>query len=157
MSSPEETARRSAEAMRFLAGLLDGSESLPGLEIDTDLRWILLTALASTGYVDRARIEEELARDNTISGQENAAGAIAALPDADAKRESWEKGAVREDVANETQRHIAYVFDIDDVRPVGGADAAPAVRLAALRPDGLVDGGDVAARPANAAFEPAMQ
>ena len=32
-------------------------------------------------------------------------------PDADTKRESWEKGAVREDVANETQRHVAYVFD----------------------------------------------
>ena len=104
-------AGRSAEAMRFLAGLLDGSESLPGLEIDTDLRWILLTALASTGYVDRARIEEELSRDNTISGQENAAGALAALPDAEAKREAWDKGAVREDVANETQRHVAYVFD----------------------------------------------
>ncbi|HEX4978339.1 MAG TPA: aminopeptidase N, partial [Nocardioides sp.] len=41
-------AGRSPEAMRFLAGLLDGSESLPGLTIDTDLRWILLTALAST-------------------------------------------------------------------------------------------------------------
>jgi aminopeptidase N len=104
-------AGRSPEAMAFMAGLLDGSESLDGLTVDPDMRWILLTALASTGYVDRARIDEELAADNTISGQENAAGAIAALPDAASKEESWVNGAVRRGVANETQRHIAYIFD----------------------------------------------
>jgi aminopeptidase N len=104
-------AGRSPDAMAFMAGLLDGSERLDGLEIDTDMRWVLLTALASTGYVDRARIDQELAQDNTISGHENAAGAIAALPDPASKEESWLDGAVRDGVANETQRHIAYIFD----------------------------------------------
>ncbi|MGN6578212.1 MAG: aminopeptidase N [Nocardioides sp.] len=105
-------AGRSSEAMAFMAGLLDGTESLEGFTVDTDMRWILLTALASTGYVDRARIERELAADNTISGHEKAAAAIAVLPDPAAKEESWLKGAVREDVPNETQRHIAYTWDV---------------------------------------------
>ena len=105
-------AGRSPEAMAFMAGLLDRSASLDGLEIDTDLRWILLTALASTGYVGRARIEQELAADNTISGHENAAGALAALPDPETKEQSWIDAAVREGVPNETQRHIAYIFDV---------------------------------------------
>ena len=105
-------AGRSPEAMAFMAGLLDGTETLEGFTVDTDMRWILLTALASTGYVDRARIEQELAADNTISGHEKAAAAIAVLPDAEAKEESWLKGAVRKDVPNETQRHIAYTWDV---------------------------------------------
>jgi aminopeptidase N len=105
-------AGRSPEAMAFMSGLLDGTESLEGLTVDTDMRWILLTALASTGYVDRARIEQELAADNTISGHEKAAAAIAVLPGPAAKEESWLKGAVREDVPNETQRHIAYTWDV---------------------------------------------
>jgi aminopeptidase N len=109
--TPYSGAGRSDEALDFLAGLLDGSTSLPDREIDADLRWVILIALASRGRVDRARIDEELARDNTISGQEKAAAAIAVLPDAAAKAESWETGAVRKGVPNETQRNVAYVFD----------------------------------------------
>lgn len=104
-------AGRSTEAMRFMAGLLDGSESLEGLTIDTDMRWILLIALAAGGHADRARIEKELASDNTISGHEKAAAALAVLPDPDAKAQAWADGAVRDGVPNETQRNIAYVFD----------------------------------------------
>ena len=104
-------AGRSGDAMRFMAGLLDGSESLEGLTIDTDLRWILLIALAAGGHADKARIEKELAADNTISGHEKAAAALAVLPDPDTKAESWADGALRDGTPNETQRHIAYVFD----------------------------------------------
>ncbi|WP_343065180.1 aminopeptidase N [Nocardioides mesophilus] len=104
-------AGRSPEAMRFMTGLLDGSVVLDGLDVDTDMRWTLLTALASTGAVDRARLEHELAQDHTSSGREKAAAAIAALPDAEAKEHSWRQGAVDEGVPNETQRHIAYIWD----------------------------------------------
>jgi aminopeptidase N len=104
-------AGRSPEAMDFLAGLLDGTASLEGFTVDTDMRWTILTALASAGRVDRARIEQELASDNTISGHEKAAAAIAALPDAETKEESWIAGARRKGTPNETQRHIAYIWD----------------------------------------------
>jgi aminopeptidase N len=62
--------------------------------------------------VDRARINQELAADNTSSGHENAAAAIAALPDAASKEQSWLDGAIRKGVPNETQRHIAYTWDV---------------------------------------------
>ena len=92
----------------------DGEESLPGLTVDTDLRWALLTALAAAGRADRAAIEAELARDNTISGQERAAAARTVLPDPEAKEEAWQAAVVREDVPNETQRQIAVHFQVTD-------------------------------------------
>jgi aminopeptidase N len=98
--------------MDFLAGLLDGTSHLEGFTVDTDMRWTILTALASAGRVDRARIDEELAADNTISGHEKAAAAMAALPDAASKEQSWLDGAIRQGVPNETQRHIAYIWDV---------------------------------------------
>ncbi len=104
-------AGRSPQAMELFAGLLDGSVVLDGLTIDTDMRWSILTALASTGAVDRARIEQELATDNTNAGKEKAAAALATLPDAEAKEQSWLTATASDDVPNETQRHIAYVWD----------------------------------------------
>jgi aminopeptidase N len=116
--SSYDGAGRSPEALDFLAGLLEGTESLEGLTIDTDLRWTILVALASAGRVDRARIDQELAADHTISGREKAAAAIAALPDPESKEQSWLDGIEREEVANETQRHIAYVWDAAGQRDV---------------------------------------
>jgi len=107
-------AGRSEKACAFMAGLLDGSVVLEGLEIDADLRWILLTSLAANGAVDGDRIREELANDQTISGQERAAGALAALPDPATKAEAWNDAAVRKGVPNETQRSIAYIFDTSE-------------------------------------------
>jgi aminopeptidase N len=93
-----------------VTGLLDGSLSVPGLDIDTDLRWNLLVGLAKTGAVDDARIEEELACDRTISGQENAAAARSSLPDPDAKAAAWHELVADPEVPNETHRSIAECF-----------------------------------------------
>ena len=50
------------------------------------------------------------ARDNTISGQERAAAALASRPTAEAKAEAWEIAVVRDDVPNETQRSVVLAF-----------------------------------------------
>ncbi|HQR27377.1 MAG TPA: aminopeptidase N, partial [Nocardioides sp.] len=107
-------AARSDDAFDLLAGLLDGSTSLPGLEVDADLRWTLLTALARGGRADEARVAEELARDSTISGQEHAAMALTVRPTPEAKAQAWRDAVERDDVANETQRQIAYAFPVAD-------------------------------------------
>ncbi len=107
-------AGRSDDACAFMAGLLDGSVRLEGLEIDQDLRWILLTGLAANGHADRDRIRAELKDDHTISGQERAAAAMAAIPDAQDKADAWHEAVVRDDVPNETQRSIAYIFDTSE-------------------------------------------
>jgi aminopeptidase N len=112
------TAAHSDRALADLEGLLDGSLEIDGLVVDTDLRWTLLCGLAKNGRADGARIDEELARDNTISGKEHAAAARALMPTPEAKAEAWELAMVRDDVPNETQRSIVLAFQAygqDDV------------------------------------------
>ena len=104
-------ARRTAtRRSRRSRALLDGSVTFEGLEVDTDLRWTLLTGLVRAGRADADRIDAELARDNTISGQEHAAAARAARPTAEAKAQAWEDAMVRDDIPNETQRSIVLAF-----------------------------------------------
>ena len=105
-------AARSDDALDRLEGLLDGSVTLDGLAVDTDLRWTLLKTLAARGRADQDRIGEELARDNTISGQERAAAARAMRPTAAAKDQAWTDAVLRDDVPNETQRNIALAFNV---------------------------------------------
>jgi aminopeptidase N len=93
-----------------VAGLLDGSEAIEGLEVDTDLRWMLLIGLAKVGAADDARIDQELDCDRTISGQEYAAAARASQPTAEAKAAAWADLVDNPDVPNETHRSIADSF-----------------------------------------------
>ena len=98
------------QALADLGGLLDGSLPIEGLAIDTDLRWTLVTHLARAGRFGADEVAEELERDNTISGQENAAAALASRPSAEAKAEAWEQATVQENVPNETHRSICLAF-----------------------------------------------
>jgi len=105
-------AAHSEDALAYLAGLLDGSVTLEGLAVDTDLRWTLLTALTTNGKADQAEVDAELGRDNTISGQEHAAAALTVRPTAEAKEQAWRDAVERDDVPNETQRSIALAFPV---------------------------------------------
>ncbi|CAN5571845.1 aminopeptidase N [soil metagenome] len=105
-------AATSPEAQECLAGLLDGSQSLTKLSVDTDLRWTLVSALARTHRFAEAEIDAELKRDDTISGREQAAAARAMQPTPQAKERAWHDAIVRDDVPNETQRSIAMAFQI---------------------------------------------
>ncbi|PRX96207.1 aminopeptidase N [Allonocardiopsis opalescens] len=90
----------SAEHLRFIAGLLDGSAPLPGLEVDTDLRWSLLHALVSAGAADDAAIAAELERDPTAAGERAAATARASVPTPQAKARAWQQIAAGDELAN---------------------------------------------------------
>jgi aminopeptidase N len=81
----------SADDLALLAGLREGSASLEGLAVDTDLRWQLLYRLAARGVAGPAEIEAELARDATDAGARHAATCRAALPDPAAKLEAWQR------------------------------------------------------------------
>ena len=100
------------EGLDFVQGLYDGSAPLRGLTIDTDLRWSLLKALALGARAGDEQVQAELERDRTISGQEHAAGVLAVIPTAEAKEAAWRDAVVRDDVPNETQRSIAYSFQV---------------------------------------------
>ena len=80
---------RTDEHTALLKSWLDGSDALPGLTIDTDLRWAFVSRLASLGALPESAIDEELERDSTAGGQRQAAAARAALPTAEAKAKAW--------------------------------------------------------------------
>jgi aminopeptidase N len=81
----------SAGDLALLAGLLDGSEQIDGLAIDTELRWRLLRRLVSRGAAGEAEIEAELVRDATDAGARHAATCRAAIPEPAAKEATWQQ------------------------------------------------------------------
>ncbi|GAA4192379.1 aminopeptidase N [Gryllotalpicola kribbensis] len=77
------------EQLAIVAGLRDGSVTLPGLSVDTDLGWELLQSLVVGGKAGTAEIDAALAADNTASGNQSAAHARAALPTLEGKTAAW--------------------------------------------------------------------
>ena len=65
----------SPEQLDTVQGLFDGSLPLEGLDIDTDLGWELLIALAAGGRATAEQIEARLDEDRTASGNQSAAHA----------------------------------------------------------------------------------
>ena len=107
---------RREEHHGFLRALLGGHVSLPGLQVDTDLRWHLLHRLVAAGALGDAEIEAELARDNTDLGQQQAASARAARPTAAAKAAAWAAVVERDDLPNAIQTATIGGFGHPDQR-----------------------------------------
>ncbi len=113
----------------LLADLLDSDPAdlgLPGLQVDTDLRWRIVTALAGAGHIDADGpetpfIDAEAARDNTAAGRRSAAAAAAARPQAAVKRAAWTQVIEDDTLANITARSIINGF----VAPGQAAVLAP--------------------------------
>ena len=93
-----------------VAELFTGDIELDGLDIDTDLGWELLIALAAAGRTDEAGIADYLSTDNTATGAQSAAHARAALPTAEAKRAAWNSLVVADDAPNTIVRTTAMGF-----------------------------------------------
>lgn len=97
-----------------LADLLDRSPEdlgLPGLEIDTDLRWRIVTALATAGDIDADGpatpfIDAEVQRDPTAAGKRHGAQAATARPQLQVKEEAWTRVVEDDTLANITARAI---------------------------------------------------
>ena len=83
--------------------ILEGS--LAGLTVDTEMRWVLVKALADRGVFGNKEIDEELARDNTADGVRHAAEARALIESASAKEETW-KALTTTELSNHIQRHM---------------------------------------------------
>ena len=83
------TARTDTQ-LDLVSGVLDGTEQIPGLAVDADLRWALLQRLVATGRADTAAIDAELVRDATAAGQRHAATTRAMRPTIEGKQEAWE-------------------------------------------------------------------
>jgi aminopeptidase N len=90
----------SAGYVDVVGSLLSGETTLPGLALDTDLRWSLLSRLAAHGRVGTAEIDAELRRDDTAAGRRHAAAVRAALPDPAAKDLAWAAVMENDDTHN---------------------------------------------------------
>lgn len=101
---------RSEQQLDTIAGLLDGSATLPGLTVDQDLRWELVASLVVGGRIGQEQIDAELEKDNTSTGQNAAALATAAIPTPEAKAAAWDSIVVKGDLSNAIQASAVAGF-----------------------------------------------
>ncbi|CAB4617636.1 MAG: aminopeptidase N [Actinobacteria bacterium] len=101
---------RSDKQLNTVADLLSGKTQMDGLEIDTDLRWELLTALSVGGKATKERIDVELEADNTANGQKAHAAAIAALPELKSKQEIFDKLVDTDQMSNALVNSASLAF-----------------------------------------------
>ncbi len=85
------SAAHTPAQLERITQLLDGSWEVPGLQIDTELRWHLVTVLAREGGLGPDRIDHELDRDRTDIGERRAMTARAAMPDPQQKAAAWKR------------------------------------------------------------------
>ncbi|MBT2493655.1 aminopeptidase N [Streptomyces sp. ISL-96] len=101
---------RTADQLDLLQGLLDGTETVDGLAVDTEMRWAFVGRLAATGRADEKAIAAELERDKTSAGELHAASARAARPTAEAKAEAWASVIESDTLPNSTQEAVIGGF-----------------------------------------------
>jgi aminopeptidase N len=104
------TARTDAAHLAAVRAVLDGEVAIDGLDLDVDLRWHLVTALARAGAIDLAQIEAERERDPTDLGERHAATARASLPDARAKAWAWTRLVEEETLSHTMSRQLLAGF-----------------------------------------------
>lgn len=97
-----------------LIALLDGAPTelgMAGVDVDTDLRWRIVTALATAGVIDAdgpqtPRIDIEAQRDPTAAGKRHSAQAAAARPQFNVKDEAFITVVEDDTLANASGRAI---------------------------------------------------
>jgi len=104
------SSARAPAHLATVSGLLDGTVDVPGLRIDTDMRWALLSGLVAMGAAGDAQIEAEADRDPTAAGQRHAATSRARRPTAEAKAEAWRLATEDDTVPNATNIAIIRGF-----------------------------------------------
>ncbi|MER5492164.1 aminopeptidase N [Streptomyces sp. NPDC002490] len=107
---------RTPEQLDLLEGLLDGTQTVEGLAVDTELRWALVQRLAAVGRFDEAEIAGEYERDRTAAGERHAATARAARPTAEAKAEAWASVVESDALPNAVQEAVIGGFVQTDQR-----------------------------------------
>ena len=102
------------DQLDLVAGLLDGRTELPGLLVDTGLRWALLRRLAAAGRAGDTEIDAEMARDPTDAGRRHALGCRAAIPDAGHKAAAWHLLAESQELGTAGVSDVALGFALPE-------------------------------------------
>lgn len=107
--------RHSTSRTELLRGLLQGTVTVPGLTVDSDLRWLLWQALAAGGNAARAELEAELERDTTASGRVGYTTAAAAFPEPAVKAAAWQDAVHSDDLSNQLLSATIEGFTIGSI------------------------------------------
>jgi aminopeptidase N len=107
---------RTPEQLDLLDALLDGSQTIEGLVVDTELRWAFVQRLAAVGRFDETEIAGEYDRDRTAAGERHAATARAARPTSEAKAEAWASVVDSDKLPNAVQEAVIGGFVQTDQR-----------------------------------------
>ena len=105
------------DQLDVVAGFLEGTSALEGLDVDQDLRWDLLTGLVAAGRFGEERIHAEETRDRTTTGRERTAEARAAIPTPEAKKATWRALVDDSSMPNETQVRVLRGLTSVERRP----------------------------------------
>ncbi|WP_149830437.1 aminopeptidase N [Streptomyces tailanensis] len=107
---------RTPEQLDLLEALLEGTQTIEGLAVDTELRWSFVQRLAAVGRYDEAEIAGEYERDKTAAGERHAATARAARPTPEAKAEAWASVIDSDKLPNAVQEAVIGGFVQTDQR-----------------------------------------
>ncbi|OYP17570.1 aminopeptidase N [Streptomyces sp. FBKL.4005] len=107
---------RTPEQLDLLEGLLDGTQTIEGLAVDTELRWAFVQRLAAVGRYDETEIAGEYERDRTAAGERHAATARASRPTPEAKAEAWSSVIDSDKLPNAVQEAVIAGFVQTDQR-----------------------------------------
>ncbi|WP_026252632.1 aminopeptidase N [Streptomyces sp. PsTaAH-124] len=107
---------RTPEQLDLLNALLEGSQTIEGLAVDTELRWAFVQRLAAVGRFDEPEIAGEYERDRTAAGERHAATARAARPTEEAKAEAWASVVDSDKLPNAVQEAVIGGFVQTDQR-----------------------------------------
>ncbi|MFG2518660.1 aminopeptidase N [Streptomyces sp. NPDC048527] len=107
---------RTPEQLDLLEALLEGTQTIEGLAVDTELRWAFVERLAAVGRYDEPEIAAEYERDRTAAGERHAATARAARPTAEAKAEAWASVVESDKLPNAIQEAVIGGFVQTDQR-----------------------------------------
>ncbi|MFF3329510.1 aminopeptidase N [Streptomyces sp. NPDC002888] len=107
---------RTPEQLDLLDALLEGTQTIEGLVVDTELRWAFVERLAAVGRFDETEIAGEYERDKTAAGERHAATARAARPTPEAKAEAWASVIESDKLPNAVQEAVIGGFVQTDQR-----------------------------------------
>lgn len=99
-----------AEQYSLVEKLYTGEATLLGLDVDIDLQWLLLLALIRGGRAGETQIAAQLEKDPTLTGQQRAAQARAALNSDTTRNHTWDEVLHNTELSNDTLRAMMAGF-----------------------------------------------
>ena len=91
-------------------GLLDGTVTLDGLDIDNNFTWTIVQSLTSVNEMTNEDVDAQLAKKDTTENREFAYGARASMATVEAKEWAWDQALHNDELTNSQLEAVARGF-----------------------------------------------